>query len=263
MSPSPFYTTTPRYALRALLGSSNISDIDTGILAGLTDVENAFSGYKSGTHATRLAATALDGLLWRETDTGLVYVGTGTGWVAVAPSSPPLVTTLPGSPTDGQMCYFLADATHGVVWTLRYRAASTSTYKWEFVGGAGLESFVAASESTSSTTYTDLATVGPSVTIPTLPNGGDFDVTFGASVATSGSTPALWTVGLAVGGTVTYSDFFAFSGPNAGTDGASLSKTFRLAGVSGATLMKLQYKISGAAASFDDRFLQVTPVRVG
>jgi hypothetical protein len=82
--PSPFYTNTPRYSLRSLLGSSNLSDIDAGFLAALTDVENKFTGYTSGTHAARLAASNIDGLLWRETDTGLVYVGTGTTWLAVA-----------------------------------------------------------------------------------------------------------------------------------------------------------------------------------
>jgi hypothetical protein len=161
------------------------------------------------------------------------------------------------------MCYFLADPAKGVVWTLRYRAASLSTYKWEFVGGAGLESFISTSESTSSTTYTDLATVGPQVTIPTLPNGGDFDVTYGADVGTSTTTFFTWYVGLVVGGTVTHQPFFAVSEPNGNLDGASINQTVRLTGVASATLIKLQYKISGVGTFYADRFLQITPVRVG
>jgi hypothetical protein len=82
--PSPYYNTGARYGVRALLGTSNISDIDVGMQAMRDDVENKFSGYASGTHAARLAATNIDGLLWRETDTGLVYVGTGTTWTAFA-----------------------------------------------------------------------------------------------------------------------------------------------------------------------------------
>ncbi len=82
--PSPFYTNTPRYGLRSLLGTSSVLDIDEGILAALTDVENTFAGYKSGTHAARLAAANVDGLLWRETDTGAWFLGTGTAWVSLS-----------------------------------------------------------------------------------------------------------------------------------------------------------------------------------
>lgn len=48
-----------------------------------------------------------------------------------APSATP-----PASPKDGQIWTYLADAAGGVLWTFRYRAASTSAFKWEFVGGA-------------------------------------------------------------------------------------------------------------------------------
>ena len=49
---------------------------------------------------------------------------------------PPLVAALPASPTDGQEVRYLADAVNGVIWSLRYRAGSSSPYKWEFVGGS-------------------------------------------------------------------------------------------------------------------------------
>lgn len=47
---------------------------------------------------------------------------------------PPLVTALPSNPADGQEVYYLADATNGIIWHLRYRAGSASAYKWEGVG---------------------------------------------------------------------------------------------------------------------------------
>jgi hypothetical protein len=50
-----------------------------------------------------------------------------------APSS--TVTVLPGSPVEGQVVDFLADATNGVIWRLRWRSAG-GTYKWEFIGGS-------------------------------------------------------------------------------------------------------------------------------
>lgn len=57
-------------------------------------------------------------------------------WAPTEGSS--IVSTLPASPYDGQIVYYqtTAMAEGGVVWTLRYRAASSSAHKWEFVGGA-------------------------------------------------------------------------------------------------------------------------------
>jgi microcystin-dependent protein len=71
-----------------------------------------------------------------------------------SPSSATYLTSLPVSPTDGQEIYYAADATNGVIWHLRYRAASSSTYKWEFVGGAPLR--------TASTSIADENTHGSS-----------------------------------------------------------------------------------------------------
>jgi hypothetical protein len=89
------------------------------------------------------------------------------------------VTSLPGSPVDGQRCLYLADATNGVVWDLRYRSASGSTFKWEFVGGGDLTATVATQESTSTGAFADLTTVGPSITVPLA---GDYLVRFGARI---------------------------------------------------------------------------------
>lgn len=51
---------------------------------------------------------------------------------------PTAVTVLPAAPFDGQEIYYAADAANGVIWHLRYNAASASAYKWEFVGGSSL-----------------------------------------------------------------------------------------------------------------------------
>ena len=97
-----------------------------------------------------------------------------------ATSPPQFVTKLPASPIDGTEVYYqsttagtgggatdtMADV--GAVWHLRYRAASSSAYKWEFVGGGavyGVAGTGATDETTTSVTFTDLATVGPSVTV--------------------------------------------------------------------------------------------------
>src|SRR4051812_17764974 len=92
---------------------------------------------------------------------------------------PTLVSSLPVGPVDAQEIYYLADAANGVVWHLRYRAASASTYKWEFVGGAQLIDEIATEESGTSGTYGALTTPGPSITVPLA---GDYDVTITARI---------------------------------------------------------------------------------
>lgn len=81
---SPDYATTARYSLRALKGDSNISDIDAGFLALAQDVEAKFGAYMSGTSTARAAQAPYDGLQWRDTDSGQVWLGNGTVWVQQA-----------------------------------------------------------------------------------------------------------------------------------------------------------------------------------
>jgi len=69
-----------------------------------------------------------------------LYIWSGGQWNKVG--GVPVVSSLPSSPTDGQEVFVLASDTKGVMWRFRYRAASTHPYKWEFVGGPALTSFV-------------------------------------------------------------------------------------------------------------------------
>lgn len=68
------------------------------------------------------------------------------------------------------------DSANAIYWQMRYNANSTSTHKWEYLAGSPLYSKVDTSESTDSTSYVDLATVGPSGTIP---RSGDYLVSYG------------------------------------------------------------------------------------
>lgn len=91
-------------------------------------------------------------------------------------------TTLPASPVDGQSYYYIADATNGVVWHMRYRAANTD---WEFVGGPPLvaSDFAARSRATvahATWTYID-NTNDPRVTIPVT---GDYVIQLSSTLGT-------------------------------------------------------------------------------
>lgn len=73
------FTNTAKYALRWLTGSNLISDIDAGFQALAEDIDASMAGYASGTAASRPAA-GVAGKLYRATDTGQVFIDTGTTW---------------------------------------------------------------------------------------------------------------------------------------------------------------------------------------
>jgi len=162
---------------------------------------------------------------------------------------------------DGQLAYYLADGTNGVVWTFRYRSGSASGSKWEFVGGPGLYALVDAAESTVSTSYTNLTTTGPSVTVPLA---GDYDVEVGALI--SHPTAAAYTgfMSYAIGATAA-SDANSVQSISSGQfDAASTANCRRLGGIAASTAFVAKYRTQAGAdtATFTARWMRITPVRV-
>jgi hypothetical protein len=116
----------------------------------------------------------------------------------------PLVSSLPASPADGDTVYLqtAAMATDGIIWTFRYRSGA-GTYKWEFVGGPPWAVEVATGQTqATNNAWVDLATVGPSVTVPVA---GDY-ITVGMARAENGFAGANRSfIGVAIGaGTPTH-----------------------------------------------------------
>src|SRR4051794_2320253 len=69
------------------------------------------------------------------------------------------VTTLPPAPVHGQIFDYLADATNGIEWSLRYRAfmadgvtQNPSAFKWDFIGGGWLRIDAVTAKNTYTTT---------------------------------------------------------------------------------------------------------------
>lgn len=170
---------------------------------------------------------------------------------------PTLVSSLPVSPVDGQEVYYLADAANGVVWHLRYRAASGSTYKWEFVGGGPLTAEVAAAQSTASTTFVDLTTVGPSITVPLA---GDYVFSMAANISQAG-TGNVGIMGLKIGAAAVVDSVQSTPG-FAGAGQTASHPILRRTVAAAATVVKLQYAANTNTATFSTRFLGVRPVRV-
>jgi hypothetical protein len=98
------------------------------------------------------------------------YDENGEPWVSAwATSGEGVVTSgtvLPATPFDGQVFDLIVDAAKGIVWRLRYRTASASTYKWEFIGGAPLQTARAGALRKKKTLAEAALTGGPTCIVP-------------------------------------------------------------------------------------------------
>lgn len=171
------------------------------------------------------------------------------------------VTSLPATPFDGQEVSFqnAAMATNGVIWRLRYRAASASVYKWECVGGPPLVSVVNAAESLANATTSDLGTLGPDLTAPLA---GEYLVAWGARIQLAAAGIAEGWMVLTIGGASTglTASFLAtaqYGGGSVIMDGVRVA-------VGAGALFRCRYATQGSLQfMFQTRWLRVTPVRVG
>ena len=171
--------------------------------------------------------------------------------------TPPIVTTLPVSPSFGDQVVYAADAANGVYWLLQYDASGT--YPWKFVGGAPLLSEVTASQSTASPSYTNLTTTGPALTFPLA---GDYSLEIGANV--EAQLTAGWRGRMAF--TATDADCMFFSGTGAAgapaSGGSGSTKTKRTIAAAATTYTCVYRSDASNAVSFALRFFTATPIRV-
>lgn len=178
-------------------------------------------------------------------------------WSPAASGDPTPGTSFPGSPTTGQIYIYAADATNGVYWRFVYQG----TY-WAFVGGPPLYAIVTADEGTTSTSYTNLSTSGPALT---LPFAGDFDVEIGADTYINAVLNSAF-MSYAIGSTTASdSDGILMSTNNGGTvvfnDNITNSRRKRQTGLSAVTLTA-KYKITNSGtANFQNRWMAVWPVK--
>lgn len=214
-----------------VVGSPNTSE-DPKILSALTTITSAING---GLDLANLSA-ALQA-------------------VVVAPT----VSSLPVTPTDGQVINYLADPGLGVVWQLRYRAASSSAYKWEFLGGAPNIGYSEAGVAVASGTIFGVTAA--------CPLAGDYEVEWGTtllgssaagparvqlSFLPSGGSPAAAT-GTNTGITFT----FTASGQQ---QTGYLKRVITGLGIGG---FRMVFNNTGLTATAYDNVVAVRPVRVG
>jgi hypothetical protein len=198
------------------------------------------------------------GEVWYDTTNNVLRFWNGSFWRA----SPRLVNALPGSPSDGDEIYFqnAGMATDGIAWTFRYRAGG-GTYKWEFVGGPSWCKEVAANENAAvSVSYSDFATVGPTVTAPLA---GDYMIAIAAFIQTP-TTNSTGSAAPAFGATaaIDADRIVAYNGNAANLVGVYMREMRRTISAA-ATAVKLQGRSDTAVCTVGSRSLSLLPIRVG
>lgn len=168
----------------------------------------------------------------------------------------PEVTALPARALVGDEVDYVADQSAGVLWRFRYRGSGASP--WAFVGGPAVVNEVEDQEATTSTSYDDLATDGPTITVA-LP--GDYDVTITA-LQLSDTANRNQFASYAIGSTAASDDDAAY-GVSTTNVGFTLISQTRRKTLEAGTVLLAKYKVSADEGTFERRRLAITPVRVG
>lgn len=165
-------------------------------------------------------------------------------------------STPPASPTDGMIWRFPADSANGVYWFFQYDS-SQATFKWVAMGAqVPMYASVLTSETTASAAYVALATAGPSITVA---RQGDYDVTIGSRQFDGTAATVMHSYDIGGTGAV---DADAFQQALVINQGSAGSWVRRKTAIAAATALVSKYKTSAGTASFANRFMAVTPVRV-
>lgn len=196
-----------------------------------------------------------------DTGTNSLYSWNGAMWV---PLLPPAVTTLPASPVDGQECYFVANATNGVVWRLRYRAASASAFKWEFVGGA--PDYLGMPSGTGLTSPSAITAVPGSPTW-TVPLAGDYFVDTSMVITLAGAPTGIPAVQFLVGSAAARAQIL-YCGIGQQFVSVLTRGCFVFSGAAKAAVWSWWWQLAGGAGSWTFGTTQpalwtIVPIRVG
>jgi len=169
----------------------------------------------------------------------------------------PLVSALPLLPYDGMEIYYqnATLAALGVAWHLRYRAAASGTYKWEFLGGGPWSVYESATHNPlTNTTWVD-KNGGPTLA---LPFAGDWELTWTNVVYCSPNNYCYSAYFDA--SNVMLSDY-SYQGNFSGF-GATLSMTSKIT-IATAQTIKPRVQVGGGSGFVTSMRTQVRPIRVG
>jgi hypothetical protein len=179
---------------------------------------------------------------------------------------PTYETALPSVAADGQEIYYRAVTADGVIWHLRFRNVfngGSATYPWEYVGGGSHSAEVATSATrNAAAAYADPNTgsAGPSVTLPLK---GEYFVEIGMEAFSATNLGQLQmsydigATGAVDGDAIQIQQAFGDQSIRASV-AAKRRKTF-----AAASALAVKYKATTGTCTFQQRYITVTPVRVG
>jgi hypothetical protein len=225
-----------------------------------------------GTNGARPAATAVPvGCLYYDTTNSSLARSNGTTWESVegATGSGIAATIVDAkgdliAATAADTVARLAIGTNGHVLTAD--SAESTGMKWAAASGTGAEFATAAAavttgQTTGSTSYADLTTVGPSVTV-TIGASGKAKVSVRCRISNSGNGN-YGAVGVVISGasTVAAATWLIQTQYGTGGVGTELGATRLLTGLTaGSTTFKVQYLVDAGTGTFTNREIIVEPV---
>lgn len=167
------------------------------------------------------------------------------------------VGTMPAVGEHGQEVVY-ATSTSGVNWRFKYNAASASSYKWEFIGGAPIWAIVTTQQTTTSTSYTNLTTTGPQVTCPLA---GDYFVHIGASIQATSGNAASMSYAIGASSAADAEAIYVYQSATTAIEASCFKENLKT-GLAAATVLLTKYKTSAGTGFFKDRTISILPVRV-
>ncbi len=188
----------------------------------------------------------------------LRYNSTASLWQAL--SGWGFNTTFPSTTTLDLIPFTLVDSVTAptYAWSFRYQAGISDANKWVFTGGSPVRAYVATSETTSSATYANLATSGPTFTVP---RAGVYKVEISAQTS-NGSGLAAAAMTVKVGGAAASDTQAAIvDAPSNSNRAVMMSRTQDIT-FAASDVALCQYKVSANTETFANRSLTITPVRV-
>jgi len=238
-----------------------IVDADINTAAAIAYAKLALTGAIVNADIATAAAIAVAKLAAGTNGQVLTTVSGAPAWAT--PATVSYGTTLPASPVDGQEAILVDSTTNPTYqWRFRYNAGSTSAYKWELVGGSPARHEIATYESSNSTNYVDLTTVGPTLT---LARAGEYEIVFGMQCDVGNTAGNGGHVTVKLGAAAAQdSDAIMLSYDSAATGqrASSSSRTIVRTAAAGDTF-KLQYRaIQFITNGYYNRFLFIRPIRV-
>jgi hypothetical protein len=264
--------TSPRLAIPRI-ASTDTDDVPRDLNAAVDRIDAVAGRFESGPLASRPSTGAgIADRYYYATDAlgpggvvGVLYRDAGGAtptWTAVNPGTRPLVTSLPGSPADGQEVIYQADVagTYGgpYNWPLRYRSAVS---KWEPIAKpVELLSEVTAASVGSGAWTAPTGAAGPTISVPLA---GDYGYDFGAGIAAAPVAGVLYQMGLGIGAANPVAPAIAQFQQQGTTSLLPISKGGKLTGLTAGIAVTCKYFTASGAPSFSNQFLRLWPIRLG